>query len=104
MSRPLAFITSIGLCCFLCTPLAAANGEDGDGTRIDIADGGVAFNEATLDVLTPGNPIPAESATEPDPSRGSGAGAAATVAADLEPPCVARDGGVGCWRCGVFIG
>jgi len=52
------------------------------------------LGEVGMGVITTGNSIPAEPATEPDPSRGSGAGAAAeTVAADWEPPCVAREGG-----------
>jgi len=55
----------------------------------------VVLGEVGLGVITTGNSIPADPATEPDPSRGSGAGAAETVAADLEPPCVARDGGSG---------
>gem|GEM_PF-1712971 len=52
------------------------------------------LGEATLDVLTPGNPIPpAGNATEEDLSRGSGGAAAETVAVDWEPPCVGREGG-----------
>jgi len=52
------------------------------------------LGEATLDVLTPGNPIPpAGNATEEDLSRGSGGAAAETVAVDWQPPCVAREAG-----------
>jgi len=48
-----------------------------------------------LEVTMTGGSIPADPATEPDPSRGSGGAAAETVADDWEPPCVARDRGSG---------
>jgi len=81
----------------LCPQAAANNGPvtDESGNTIPTRDGITVFGTATIDVLTPGNPIPADPATEPDPSRGTSGAAAETVAADLEPPCVAREGGSG---------